>query len=58
VESRAKLLQAKARDAYARIREDLEFLVMVTPTGKAREDLTSARIYIERARQHEGRSRV
>lgn len=56
-ESRAALLQHKTNEAYRRIATDLEYLVMVTPTGKAREDLTSARIYLERAKQHAGRSR-
>ena len=56
-ESRAALLQKNVNDAYRRITADLEYLVMATPTGKAREDLTSARIFLEKAKQHAGRSR-
>lgn len=43
---------------YEIILDRIDYLVMLTPTGKAREDLTSARIYVVRAKQHAGRARA
>jgi len=43
--------------AYKRIQQGLTYLVMVTPTGREREELTNARICLEKALHVRGRAR-
>lgn len=53
-----KVARKKTVDtAIQEILGDLDYIVMATPTGQAREDFTSARILIERAKARMAKQR-